>query len=807
MPDTQINIQSEETVVEFTQEQVAIEFVQEEVQLEFIQETTQIDFVSENIVLNLTGVPGPQGPPGVGVPAGGDSGQVLAKIDGDDYNTEWVDQSGGGHEIQDEGDALPAQPALNFIGAGVTVTDNPGNGTTDVTIPGGGGGAASITEITYADIETALQNATLTPGQFYNITDAGGTDLGFICQAVKADEITVNGTGGYLNADFQGVGDYSGATRPATNSFIYYYDAIGPFSVGETITGTDNGSTAVVVSDDEDGTLEVSDVSGDWNTETEFSGDMSGNTAIADGYDEALPEIAPGSQLGIWRKSFEAVAIPYTNLSPDFVEYTSGGNLEDGETFSTNLGGNGTIIHDDGAVVTLVTSFALVAGEVITGDNSGNTVTVDAYTSGFSAGDTITGGTTGATAVIIADDGSSSITAYMTSAGLAFDGSEILDNGNGVTADMDGSAGSPTIAQGDFVIWNLLHYQLTDLALLNGTNPAQNSDAYRELQKRDEETNELNTGQGYIEAWDFSFFSDGQIIGREDPLQNKIYGQYVSEFKWGGTDSGNICNRGSIISKNSYGNISGNTVFEEASIDVGNNNVSVRKNVLYSLSRIGGITTHGQSSADIGNNIFLPSSYIDNISTFAELQIGYSTLRPAVTITEATIKDSTTILQCEIKQSWFEVDFEKSGGLELSSCFFGNALNSLTISDSIISKTSDPGFSDIPGTIDITGLTTLDITAEWAQYRGIINLTSDNATESIDTITNPPTLFPFILRPAAGLALTITGTAYAGIGAGQIALKATDYTLDGDKGEYIVLEIDPLGTGCLVEKYVVNGLI
>lgn len=31
-----------------------------------------------------------------GVPAGGTAGQVLAKIDGTNYNTEWVDQTGGG---------------------------------------------------------------------------------------------------------------------------------------------------------------------------------------------------------------------------------------------------------------------------------------------------------------------------------------------------------------------------------------------------------------------------------------------------------------------------------------------------------------------------------------------------------------------------------------------------------------------------------------------------------------------------------------------------------------------------------------
>jgi hypothetical protein len=43
-----------------------------------------------------TGPSGPAGDAGVGVPVGGTTGQVLAKIDGTDYNTEWVDQTGGG---------------------------------------------------------------------------------------------------------------------------------------------------------------------------------------------------------------------------------------------------------------------------------------------------------------------------------------------------------------------------------------------------------------------------------------------------------------------------------------------------------------------------------------------------------------------------------------------------------------------------------------------------------------------------------------------------------------------------------------
>ena len=41
-----------------------------------------------------TGPQGPQGNPGVGVPTGGTAGQVLAKVDGTDYNTQWVDPTG-----------------------------------------------------------------------------------------------------------------------------------------------------------------------------------------------------------------------------------------------------------------------------------------------------------------------------------------------------------------------------------------------------------------------------------------------------------------------------------------------------------------------------------------------------------------------------------------------------------------------------------------------------------------------------------------------------------------------------------------
>ena len=57
---------------------------------------------------NWTAGPGEQGAQGVGVPPGGSTGQILAKVDGTDYNTAWVDAPtgsgcGGGSSLPCDG--------------------------------------------------------------------------------------------------------------------------------------------------------------------------------------------------------------------------------------------------------------------------------------------------------------------------------------------------------------------------------------------------------------------------------------------------------------------------------------------------------------------------------------------------------------------------------------------------------------------------------------------------------------------------------------------------------------------------------
>jgi hypothetical protein len=75
----------------------------------------------------------------------GSTGQVITlQTDGTSVWQSPSTSSGGGHTIQDEGVSLTQRTKLNFVGAGVTVTDG-GAGTDDtiVTIPGGGASSSS----------------------------------------------------------------------------------------------------------------------------------------------------------------------------------------------------------------------------------------------------------------------------------------------------------------------------------------------------------------------------------------------------------------------------------------------------------------------------------------------------------------------------------------------------------------------------------------------------------------------------------------------------------------------------------------
>ena len=87
------------------------------------------------------GEQGIQGEAGVGVPAGGTTGQVLAKVDGDDYHTEWVNQTGGSGNVDLGKFKIVTDNGVAFL---ATTDDADGYGGYDINIVPSGEGSAYI---------------------------------------------------------------------------------------------------------------------------------------------------------------------------------------------------------------------------------------------------------------------------------------------------------------------------------------------------------------------------------------------------------------------------------------------------------------------------------------------------------------------------------------------------------------------------------------------------------------------------------------------------------------------------------------
>ena len=120
-----------------------------------------------------------------------------------------------GHIIQDEGVSLPQRPFLNFVGPGVTASDV--GGKTQVYIPG-----VSLISLTNAAMLALIGAGTVVPGQFYLITDAGYSNGGVVVQGITTESISLQGSGLFLNADYQNVGDYSSVSGYVSQLGIWY---------------------------------------------------------------------------------------------------------------------------------------------------------------------------------------------------------------------------------------------------------------------------------------------------------------------------------------------------------------------------------------------------------------------------------------------------------------------------------------------------------------------------------------------------------------------------------------------------------
>ena len=143
-----------------------------------------------------------QGELGIGGANYGSDGQVLTST-GAGTAPAWEAAASSGHTIQEEGSGLTARANLNFVGAGVTATDDSGNSATKVTI----GATAASMPLTRSDGSTsdpiALTSAAVGESLVSDTTPQLGGSLDVNGQSIVTAsngnvQMTPNGTGSVL---------------------------------------------------------------------------------------------------------------------------------------------------------------------------------------------------------------------------------------------------------------------------------------------------------------------------------------------------------------------------------------------------------------------------------------------------------------------------------------------------------------------------------------------------------------------------------------------------------------------------------
>lgn len=309
-----------------------------------------------------------------------------------------------------------------------------------------------------------------------------------------------------------------------------------------------------------------------------------------------------------------------------------------------------------------------------------------------------------------------------------------------------------TAVNGDVVIWDCLHYQVTDDAAFAGTDPAATPLAYTLLPK-------ATANVGYVQEVDeieFDFPNDW-LQYRADKRGNRLLYTSFDEagfgftalnlFQWG-NDAWiyNVVFGGWIDQLNFAGTIDGN--------------ILEKYGVIESNTGVGGSITANQigSYCSISNND-LDAAYISGNVLYGNTGIAQLILTTGEVF-------------------GFNILSSGGGGYPTTGT---NQRYSAVI-----------GNNTFESSYDITGLTTLNVNL--TKETGILILTSSNATETINLITNALTTIPLTLRPAAGLTLTVTFTAVGSLAAnGEIVGPTANIVLVGDNGDQLTLQAATIG--------------
>lgn len=466
-----------------------------------------------------------------------------------------------------------------------------------------------------------------------------------------------------------------------------------------------------------------------------------------------------------------------------------------------------------------------IGGQWVRDETEKGSIFFDTLVGGiFAVGETITETTNGATFKVLGGDNGSFVEIVKTNS-QPFDGTGTFDNGTGVTANVTSNISYYNINTGYIVFWDNNHYQLIDLTLMNGDTPSGNLAAYYLLER-------TVVNVGYQESWDeVDYHFESDLISRRTDRTSSITGsENIIRFPWG---NGGI----SIIMENNN--------LDDTYLDVRNCSGGIDGKIFGSLNGI--YITENQNDCLIRINGTEQNVYINGNKANLELHIegfgvGIYGEKPKGSI-KAYLKGDSYLNITETQETFngrvnlysgsnlnaqynsgtisgdfydgVEVDAHGGAGDILNAVFakgnytailnMGETWNkcefthsgtfTLPADQSFDSKELSNNASTLNVFRDITGLTELDINADWA---GIISLTSTNTTETISTIINQPLGFPFVIAPFYNgvneLSVTIESTDADTAVADDICLEAnTDIVLKaraGDRGDFLQASSD-----------------
>ncbi len=269
------------------------------------------------------GDPGAQGDPGVGVPAGGTTGQVLAKIDNTDYNTQWTSAAGGVSD-GDKGD-------ITVSGSGATWTiDN---------------GVVSLAKMANMATSSLIYRKTAGSGApEVNTLATLKTDLGLT--GTNSGDQTIT-----LTSDVTGSGTGSFATTIAAN-------AVSNTKLADVPTATFKGRTTAGTGDPEDLTVAQA------KTLLNLTGTNSGDQTIT------LTGVVTGSGTGSFATSLGSFTKAQldTAVSDGNVLYV--GDVTTNATHTGDVTGSGALTIDPTAITGKTTVTAVGTDYVLISDTS-----------------------------------------------------------------------------------------------------------------------------------------------------------------------------------------------------------------------------------------------------------------------------------------------------------------------------------------------------------------------------------------------------------------------------------------------------